>query len=66
VSLLISPAQQAQLQRSDILMQLADQSVNDLASYAAILRTLKPDEKVELHFQCAEEINKVEVTLIER
>ncbi|WP_350113308.1 PDZ domain-containing protein [Nitrosomonas sp.] len=46
-----SPAQQAGLQPGDILIQLAGQQVSDLSSYAAILRSLKAGEKVELQYR---------------
>lgn len=61
-----SPAQQAGLQQGDILIQLAGQPVSDLASYAAILRTLKAGEKTELQYQRNGKLNKIEVMLIER
>ncbi|WP_292928659.1 PDZ domain-containing protein [Nitrosomonas sp.] len=61
-----SPAQQAGLQPGDILIQLAGQPVSDLASYAAILRTLRAREKVELQFRRDDEIKVVEVVLVER
>jgi aminopeptidase N len=61
-----SPAQQAGLQQGDILTQLAGQPVSDLASYAAILRTLKAGEKVELRFRRNDEVKVVEVMLVER
>ena len=41
-----SPAQQAQLHPSDILIQLAGQPITDLASYADILRTLAAGQKI--------------------
>ena len=56
-----SPAQQAGLQQGDILIQLAGQPVSDLASYAAILRSLKAGEKVELQFKRDDEVKAVEV-----
>ena len=61
-----SPAQQAQLQTGDILIQLAGQTISDLASYANILRTLKAGEKTELQFRRDGEANMVEVVLVER
>lgn len=61
-----SPAHQAGLQAGDILIQLAGQPVSDLASYAAILRTLKAGEKTELQYQRNGKLNKIEVMLIER
>ncbi len=61
-----SPAQQTGLQPGDILVQLAGQPVNDLASYAAILRTLKAGEKTELEYQRNGKLNKIEIILIER
>jgi len=61
-----SPAQQAGLQPGDILLQLAGQPVSDLSSYAAILRTLKAGEKVELRFRRDGETKVAEVVLVER
>jgi len=61
-----SPAQQAQLQAGDILIQLAGQPIRDLASYANILRTLKAGEKTELQFRRDGEVKMIEVELIER
>jgi acetylornithine deacetylase/succinyl-diaminopimelate desuccinylase-like protein len=61
-----SPAQQAQLQTGDILVQLAGQSISDLASYANILRTLKAGEKTELQYRRADQVNTIEVILSER
>lgn len=61
-----SPAQQAGLQSGDILIQLAGQPVSDLASYAAILRTLKAGEKVELKYRRDGAVMVAEVVLVER
>lgn len=61
-----SPAQQAGLQPGDILIQLAEQPVSDLASYAAILRSLKAGEKVELKYRRDDAVMVVEVVLVER
>ena len=61
-----SPAQQAGLQAGDILIQLAGQPVSDLASYAAILRTLKAGEKVELRYRRDDTVMVAEVVLVER
>jgi len=61
-----SPAQQAQLQAGDILIQLAGQPISDLASYANILRTLKAGEKVELQYRRDDAIMVTEVVLMER
>ncbi len=61
-----SPAQQAQLQTGDILIQLAGHPISDLAAYANILRTLKAGEKTELQFRRDGEVNTVEIILAER
>ena len=61
-----SPAHQAGLQQGDILIQLAGQPVNDLASYAAILRSLKAGEKVELKYRRDDAVMVAEVVLVER
>ena len=61
-----SPAQQAQLQPGDILIQLAGQPISDLASYANILRTLKTGEKTELRYRRNGEVKVLEVVLVER
>ncbi|PTQ97058.1 PDZ domain-containing protein [Nitrosomonas nitrosa] len=61
-----SPAQQAQLQPGDILIQLAGQPITDLASYANILRTLKVGEKTILQFRRDSEVQIVDVVLAER
>jgi aminopeptidase N len=61
-----SPAQQAQLQTGDILIQLAGHPISDLAAYANILRTLKAGEKTELQFRRNGEVNTVEIILAER
>ncbi|SNX59353.1 PDZ domain-containing protein [Nitrosomonas ureae] len=61
-----SPAQQAGLQQGDILIQLAGQPVSDLTSYAAILRSLKAGEKVELQFRRDDAVIVAEVVLVER
>ena len=61
-----SPAQQAQLQAGDILTQLAGQSISDLASYAAILRTLKAGDKVELRYRRDDSVMVTEAVLVER
>ncbi|WMJ07569.1 M20/M25/M40 family metallo-hydrolase [Nitrosomonas sp. sh817] len=61
-----SPAQQAGLQPGDILFQLAGQPVSDLASYAAILRSLKAGEKVELRYRRDDAVMVAEVVLVER
>ncbi|MBS0586597.1 MAG: M20/M25/M40 family metallo-hydrolase [Proteobacteria bacterium] len=61
-----SPAQQAGLQQGDILIQLAGQPVSDLAAYAAILRTLKAGEKVELRYRRDDMVMVAEVVLVER
>ncbi|MBK7491934.1 MAG: hypothetical protein IPI17_08030 [Nitrosomonas sp.] len=58
--------QKIELQPGDILIQLVGQPVGDLASYAAILRTLKASKKVELVFRRDGEIGLVMVELIER
>jgi S1-C subfamily serine protease len=65
-TLLGSPAQQAGLQAGDILIQLAGQPVSDLASYAAILRSLRAGEKVELRYRRDDAVMVVEVVLVER
>ncbi|AEJ01194.1 peptidase M28 [Nitrosomonas sp. Is79A3] len=61
-----SPAQQAGLQPGDILIQLAGQPISDLASYAAILRTLKAGEKVELRYRRDDAVMVTEAVLVER
>ena len=61
-----SPAQQVKLQPGDILIQLAGQPISDLASYAAILRTLKAGEKVELRYRRDDVIMVAEVLLVVR
>jgi S1-C subfamily serine protease len=61
-----SPAQQAGLKQGDILTQLAGQPVSDLAAYAAISRTLKAGEKVELRYRRGEAVMVAEVVLVER
>lgn len=61
-----SPAQQAGLQQGDILVQLAGQPISDLASYAAILRTLKAGERVELRYRRDDAVMVAEVVLVER
>lgn len=61
-----SPAHQAQLQAGDILIQLAGQPISDLASYAAILRTLKAGEKVELRYRRDDAVMVTEAVLVER
>jgi len=61
-----SPAQQAGLQQGDILIQLAGQPVSDLSSYAAILRSLKAGEKVELKYRRDDAVMETEVLLVER
>ena len=61
-----SPAQQAGLQQGDILIQLAGQPVSDLASYAAILRSLKAGEKIELKYRRDDAVVVAEVVLVER
>jgi len=51
------------------LIQLAEQPISDLASYAAVLRGLKTGENVELQFRRNGEVKVVEVvevTLVER
>ena len=61
-----SPAHRAQLQTGDILIQLADQLISDLASYANILGTLQAGQKILLQFLRDGELNTVEVELVER
>ena len=61
-----SPAQQAGLQQGDILIQLAGRPVSDLASYAAILRSLKAGGKVELKYRRDDAVVEAEVVLVER
>lgn len=61
-----SPAQQAQLQAGDILIQLAGKPVVNLKSYADILKTMKAGEKVELRFQRGEALKAVEILPVER
>ncbi|GJL74271.1 M20/M25/M40 family metallo-hydrolase [Nitrosomonas sp.] len=56
-------AQHAQLQAGDILLRLADQPISDLASYSEILKTLEGKQKVELHYQRAGQMHRVEVIL---
>lgn len=46
--------------------RLAGQPVSDLAAYAAILRTLKAGEKVELRYRRDDAVVVAEVALVER
>lgn len=61
-----SPAQQAQLQSGDILIELAGQSITDLTSYSNILKTLKAGEKTELRLRRSGTVETVEVVPVER
>ena len=61
-----SPAYQAQLKAGDILIQLAGELINDLASYANILRTLEAGQKAILQYLRDGKVNTVEVVLVER
>lgn len=61
-----SPAQQAQLQTGDILMQLAGKSITNLKAYADILKTMKAGEKVIVQFQRGETLKTVEIVPVER
>ncbi|SCX01429.1 PDZ domain-containing protein [Nitrosomonas eutropha] len=61
-----SPAQQAQLQPGDILIELAGQPITNLKSYAAILTTMKAGEKVVLQFQRGKELKTIKITPVER
>ena len=61
-----SPAQQAGLQPGDILIQLAGRPISDLAAYAAILRSLKAGEKVELKYRRDDTVVEAEAVLVER
>ncbi|MEI2658636.1 MAG: hypothetical protein V9G16_16380 [Nitrosomonas sp.] len=49
-----------------LTIQLAGQTISDLAAYANILRTLKAGEKVELQFRRDTVVNTVEIILSER
>ncbi|GKS70207.1 PDZ domain-containing protein [Nitrosomonas sp. PY1] len=61
-----SPAQLAQLQKGDILLKLAGQSISNLANYSAVLKTLTPGQTVELQYQRDSQLKTVEATLVER
>jgi len=61
-----SPAQLAQLQKGDIILKLNDNSINDLAGYSMILKSLPAGKKVELQYQRDKELVTVEITPMER
>lgn len=61
-----SPAQQASLQTGDILLQLANKPVTDLATYSSILKTLQAGQNVTLQYQRDGEVTHVNVVLVER
>ena len=61
-----SPAQLAQLQKGDIILKLNDNSINDLAGYSMILKSLPTGKKVELQYQRDKELVTVEITPMER
>ncbi|SER74424.1 Zn-dependent amino-or carboxypeptidase, M28 family [Nitrosomonas sp. Nm51] len=58
-----TPAYHARLQTGDILMQLADRQISDLASYSEILKTLEARQAVELHYQREGQAHMVEIIL---
>lgn len=61
-----SPAQLAQLQKGDIILKLNDNSINDLAGYSMILKSLPAGKKVELQYQRDKELVTVEIMPMER
>jgi len=61
-----SPAQEAKLQAGDILLQLADKPVTDLATYSSILKTLQAGQSITLKYRRDGEVVSVAVVLIER
>ena len=61
-----SPAQQAQLQAGDILIQLNGQAIRNLATYSAILKTLEAGQSYELLYQRTEQAIRVTVIPVER
>ncbi len=61
-----SPAQLAQLQKGDIILKLNDNSINGLAGYSMILKSLPAGKKVELQYQRDKELVTVEITPMER
>ncbi|SFK26652.1 PDZ domain-containing protein [Nitrosomonas aestuarii] len=58
-----SAAQHAQLETGDILLRLAGKPISDLASYSDVLKTLEGKQKVELHYQRAGQMHRIEVIL---
>jgi len=61
-----SPAAQAGLQPSDIILQLDDQPVADTKAFSNLLRTLKPDQTVTVQIQRGEERLTVKVVVVKR
>ena len=46
-----SPAEQAGLQKGDVIVRFADQEIRNLEDYAAVLRAVKPDTPIEIVVQ---------------
>ncbi len=61
-----SPAEQIALQHGDILTELANQPINDLATYSTILKTLKPGQQTTLQFMRDGKKNTIQIILTER
>ncbi len=61
-----SPAAEAGLKKGDIIVKLGDHEITDLKTYAAALRSFKPEDVVPLEYIRAGEHRTTEIKLIAR
>ena len=61
-----SPAEQAGLQKGDLLLELDGTPLDDLAAYAAVLKEHAPGDEVQLHYRRQGKDLTVKITLAAR
>ncbi len=61
-----SPAQQAKLQAGDILLQISDQPIKDLATFSRLLKTFEAGHRIQLKYRRDGQVISTQVTLVER
>lgn len=61
-----SPAAQAGLKEGDILTAINGKSIEDLAAYAKVLRSLKAGDTITLQYQRDDKSHQVEITTVAR
>ncbi len=58
-----SPAQSAGLEKGDVITAIDDEKVNDLAGFAALLKSFEPGDTVTVHFAREDKAHAIDVVL---